>query len=113
MLAFLRVYVLLRWCRNCRFMTPSFVETPTMAPPEPALRAARAAAGLDADLIAAGQNPVPPGPTRTIWGFDPVGLHTRYWASHGVQVVRQGEPSEIVKHAELFLLTDPTTLTLF
>ena len=30
-----------------------------------------------------------------------------------MQVVRQGEPSEIVKHAELFLLTDPTTLTLF
>src|SRR3954454_7480497 len=50
---------------------------------------------------------------RTIWGLDPVQLHTRFWASHGVQVVRQGEPSEIVKHAELYLLTDPGTMTLF
>src|ERR671927_384067 len=56
--------------------------------------------------------PAKPAP-RTIWGLDPVQLHPRYWASHGVQVVRQGEPSEIVRHAELFLLTDPTTLTLF
>src|SRR3954462_6513521 len=50
---------------------------------------------------------------RTIWGLDPVQLHTRYWASHGVQVVRQGEPSEIVRHAELYLLTDPGSLSLF
>ena len=50
--------------------------------------------------------PTPP-PPRTIWGLDPVQLHTRYWAAHGVQVVRQGEPSDIVKHAELFLLTEP------
>jgi lipopolysaccharide/colanic/teichoic acid biosynthesis glycosyltransferase len=50
---------------------------------------------------------------RTIWGLDPVQLHTRYWAALGVQVVRQGEPSEIVHHAELFLLTDPRSLTLF
>src|SRR5688572_31874740 len=60
----------------------------------------------------------PAGPTdgaaqRTIWGLDPVQLHTRYWASHGVQVVRQGEPSEIVSHAELFLLTENDALTLF
>ncbi len=44
---------------------------------------------------------------RTIWGLDPFQLYTRFWAAHGVQVVRQGEPSQIVKHAELFLLTDP------
>jgi lipopolysaccharide/colanic/teichoic acid biosynthesis glycosyltransferase len=50
---------------------------------------------------------------RTIWGLDPIQLHTRYWASNGVQVVRQGEPSEIVKHAELFLLTESQTLTIF
>jgi lipopolysaccharide/colanic/teichoic acid biosynthesis glycosyltransferase len=50
---------------------------------------------------------------RTIWGLDPVQLHTRYWASLGVQVVRPGEPSEIVRHAELYLLTDPGSLTLF
>ena len=54
-----------------------------------------------------------PQPRRTIWGLDPVQLHTRYWASNGVQVVRQGEPSEIVKHAELFMLSESSTLTLF
>jgi lipopolysaccharide/colanic/teichoic acid biosynthesis glycosyltransferase len=55
----------------------------------------------------------PAHPQRTIWGLDPIQLHTRYWASNGVQVVRQGEPSEIVRHAELFLLTESTTFTLF
>jgi lipopolysaccharide/colanic/teichoic acid biosynthesis glycosyltransferase len=52
-------------------------------------------------------------PQRTIWGLDPLQLHTRYWAAHGVQVVRQGEPSQIVRHAELFLLTDPRSLCIF
>ncbi|MEX2217584.1 MAG: sugar transferase [Phycisphaerales bacterium] len=51
--------------------------------------------------------------TRTIWGLDPAQLHARFWASRGVQVVRQGEPSEIVRHAELFLLADPRTLAIF
>jgi lipopolysaccharide/colanic/teichoic acid biosynthesis glycosyltransferase len=50
---------------------------------------------------------------RTIWGLDPVQLHTRFWAAHGVQVVRQGEPSEIVKHAELYLLIENDALSLF
>jgi lipopolysaccharide/colanic/teichoic acid biosynthesis glycosyltransferase len=50
---------------------------------------------------------------RTIWGLDPLQLHMRYWAAHGVQVVRQGEPSAIITHAELFLLTDPRSLVLF
>src|SRR3954471_4822881 len=50
---------------------------------------------------------------RTIWGLDSIQLHTRYWAAHGVQVVRQGEPSQIVSHAELFLLTDPRSLVIF
>ncbi len=50
---------------------------------------------------------------RTIWGLDAVQLHARYWASFGVQVVRQGEPSQIVKQAELYLLTDPRSLPLF
>ena len=54
-----------------------------------------------------------PAQPRTIWGLDPVQLHARYWASMGVQVVRQGEPSEIVPHAELYLLTDPRSLPLF
>src|SRR5438874_10279647 len=55
----------------------------------------------------------PPSGPRTIWGLDPLQLHTRFWAAHGVQVVRQGEPSQIVKHAELFILTDPRLLTIF
>jgi len=38
----------------------------------------------------------------TIWGLNPIQLHDRYWASRGVQVVRQGEPSDIVNGAELF-----------
>jgi lipopolysaccharide/colanic/teichoic acid biosynthesis glycosyltransferase len=52
-------------------------------------------------------------PARTVWGLDYLQLHTRYWAAHGVQVVPQGEPSEIVNHAELYLLIDSGTLTLF
>jgi lipopolysaccharide/colanic/teichoic acid biosynthesis glycosyltransferase len=54
-----------------------------------------------------------PAQPRTIWGLDPFQLYTRFWASQGVQVVRQNEPSPIVKHAELFLLTEPRTLVLF
>ena len=52
-------------------------------------------------------------PPRTLWGLNPEQLHARFWASMGVQVVRQGEPSQIVKHAELFLLIDPRSLPLF
>jgi lipopolysaccharide/colanic/teichoic acid biosynthesis glycosyltransferase len=52
-------------------------------------------------------------PARTVWGLDPLSLHSRFWASRGIQVVRQGEPSELVKHAELFLLTEPRTMTIF
>jgi lipopolysaccharide/colanic/teichoic acid biosynthesis glycosyltransferase len=52
-------------------------------------------------------------PARTVWGLDPQQLHNRYWAAHGVQIVAQGEPSEIVEHAELYLLTDPGTFALF
>ena len=52
-------------------------------------------------------------PERTVWGLTPVQLHDRFWAARGVQVVRQGEPSEIVDDAELFLLTDPRSLTVF
>jgi lipopolysaccharide/colanic/teichoic acid biosynthesis glycosyltransferase len=81
--------------------------TSAVAPAHPA------ALEYAAPAVAATTATVPPGPSRTIWGLDPVQLHTRYWASHGVQVVRQGEPSEIVKHAELFLLTESDALPLF
>jgi lipopolysaccharide/colanic/teichoic acid biosynthesis glycosyltransferase len=63
-------------------------------------------------LAAAQERPSSP-KARTIWGLDPVALHHRFWAAHGIQVVRQGEPSEIVDHAELYLLTDPRSLVLF
>ena len=52
-------------------------------------------------------------PSPTIWGLSPPQLHDRFWAARGVQVVRQGEPSEIVDGAELFLLTEPNILTNF
>jgi lipopolysaccharide/colanic/teichoic acid biosynthesis glycosyltransferase len=51
--------------------------------------------------------------TPTIWGLSPAQLHDRFWAARGVQVVRQGEPSEIVDGAELFLLTEPQILSVF
>jgi lipopolysaccharide/colanic/teichoic acid biosynthesis glycosyltransferase len=54
-----------------------------------------------------------PSSARTIWGLDPLQLHSRFWASRGIQVVRQGERSEIVPHAELFLLADPRTMAIF
>ncbi len=49
----------------------------------------------------------------TIWGLDPVQVHDRFWASRGVQVVRQGERSEIVDDAEIFLLIDPRSMVIF
>lgn len=95
-------------------MTPSMTLLAPNSDVAARLSAAPVAVVGDPELIAAGLNPASgPVSTRTIWGFDAVQLHSRFWASVGVQVVRQGEPSEIVKHAELFLLTDPTTLTIF
>lgn len=85
------------------------------APTEPIV--APPVLGSDAPLpqapAAPGSPLLPQAPSRTIWGLDPLQLHTRYWAAHGVQVVRQGEPSQIVRQAELFLLTDPRSLCLF
>jgi lipopolysaccharide/colanic/teichoic acid biosynthesis glycosyltransferase len=49
----------------------------------------------------------------TIWGLTPLAIHDRYWASRGVQVVRRGEAGDIVRGAELFLLTDSHSLLLF
>lgn len=49
----------------------------------------------------------------TIFGLTPTQLHDRFWAARGVQVVRQGEASQIVPDAELYLLADPRTLTIF
>jgi lipopolysaccharide/colanic/teichoic acid biosynthesis glycosyltransferase len=49
----------------------------------------------------------------TLWGLTPSQLHDRFWAARGVQVVRHGEPSEIVADAELYMLTDARTLAIF
>jgi len=49
----------------------------------------------------------------TIWGLTPTAVHERFWASRGVQVVRPGEPSAIVPHAELYLLLSSGVLTIF
>src|SRR4051812_27620901 len=57
-------------------------------------------------VAAAGEQP-------SLWGLSPTQLHDRFWAARGVQVVRQGEPSEIVGGCELFLLTDPRSLAVF
>lgn len=95
------------------------------AEPVPETIARGAVAPLPLPWVRTGMSPEPPvlpgevaprpapAAPRTIWGLDPLQLHTRYWAAHGVQVVRLGEPSEIVRHAELFLLTDAGSLTLF
>ena len=64
-------------------------------------------------MITAATPTLPSSGTPTIWGLDPTQLHDRFWAARGVQVVRQGEPSQIVRHAELFLLTDPQSLVIF
>ncbi len=49
----------------------------------------------------------------TVWGLTPEQLHVRFWAARGVQIVRQGERPELVEDAELFLLVDPRTTTIF
>lgn len=52
---------------------------------------------------------VPP----TVWGLDAPTLHARFWASRGVQVVTRGESTELVPHAELYLLTEPGVFSVF
>lgn len=49
----------------------------------------------------------------TVWGLSPMGLHDYFWAARGVCVVRQGERTEIPEGAELYLLTDADTYSLF
>jgi lipopolysaccharide/colanic/teichoic acid biosynthesis glycosyltransferase len=86
----------------------------SVSPMAPAAAAAPVgtAPAATAPSWSAGPSASPSVLTRTVWGLDPIQLHTRFWAAHGVQVVRQGEPSQIVRHAELFLLTDPRSLVL-
>lgn len=49
----------------------------------------------------------------TVWGMSAVELHDRFWAARGVQVVRQGRVTELVQHADLYLLIDHSSLVLF
>lgn len=49
----------------------------------------------------------------TVWGLTPYQVHDRFWASLGIQVVRQRERSEIVEGAELFLLCEAQALVIF
>jgi len=49
----------------------------------------------------------------TLWGLGPVQLHDHYWACRGIQVVRQGQRSNLVAGTELYMLTDAQTLVLF
>ncbi len=51
--------------------------------------------------------------THTVWGLDALQLHDRFWAARGVQVVRQGEPIELARDAELYLLADRHCLSIF
>lgn len=55
----------------------------------------------------------PAHPSPTIWGLDAVSLHDRFWAARGVQVIRLGQPTEIINHAELYLLTADESLSIF
>lgn len=71
------------------------------------------ATGTRVAATAAPQRPSPRTTQPTLWGLKPVQIYDRYWATRGVQVVRQGEDSEIVDDAELFLLTAPRSLVLF
>ncbi len=57
--------------------------------------------------------PMLPAQAPTVWGLDWTDLHARYWAARGVQLVRVGERTPLVAHAELYMLLDHETLTLF
>ena len=48
-----------------------------------------------------------------LWGLEVSALHDRFWASHGIQVVRQGEPASLSDLAELYMLTEGRVMTVF
>jgi lipopolysaccharide/colanic/teichoic acid biosynthesis glycosyltransferase len=70
-------------------------------------------ASATAAIEAPAATPAAPSTLRTLWGLTPLQIYTRYWAAHGVQVVMQGEASQIIRNAELFLLSDPRSLAMF
>lgn len=66
----------------------------------------------DAQARAAAESKVA-APSPRLWGLDVTSLHDRFWASHGIQVVRQGEPASLSDLAELYMLTEGRVLTVF
>ena len=50
---------------------------------------------------------------HTVWGLGPVQLHDRFWASRGVQVVRPGDAAPLEEDADLFLLSDARSMSIF
>lgn len=68
--------------------------------------------------IHAGSSAVPAeradGARTRVWGLDVAGLHERWWAGRGVQVIRRGQEQRIEPEGpELFLLVEPEDLVHF
>jgi lipopolysaccharide/colanic/teichoic acid biosynthesis glycosyltransferase len=57
--------------------------------------------------------PEAPVNAHTVWGLNADELHDHFWAARGVSVARLGERRELPRDAELYLLTDSRTLTIF
>ncbi|UCD76419.1 MAG: sugar transferase [Phycisphaerales bacterium] len=53
------------------------------------------------------------GRTPMVWGLDALELHDRFWASHGVQVVRRGDNRTSDHRSATFLLLEPEDLVIF
>jgi lipopolysaccharide/colanic/teichoic acid biosynthesis glycosyltransferase len=49
----------------------------------------------------------------TLWGLSPIQLYDRFWSSRGVCIVRPGGDSELPEDAEIFMLSDASTLVVF
>lgn len=64
-------------------------------------------------MIIPATQPAPTTAHPTVWGLSPLELHDRFWAARGVQVIRHGEQAAPIRDAELFLLTDARSLTIF
>ena len=49
----------------------------------------------------------------SVWGLSTAEVHTAFWRSRGVQVVRRGRPEALQRSAELFLLMEQEQLVWF
>lgn len=59
-----------------------------------------------------GRHPAP-APSASVWGLDALALHDRFWASHGVQVVRPGGAPAEPSGPQLYLLLFEDQMALF